>query len=347
MRNRDEHGLYRRTDSPYWWCWIYVDGKPVCKSTKCTDKRAAAKRRRELEREASGLSLDQPAAYPIKDAVRDFVKMGMGSVADGTAEMYRQKGGHLVRLLGDVEAARLHYDHVHEYIERRKGEGAHPHTIDKELTTLRRVLKLAERRQKRVANWRIVIPEHKSEYRPRDRWLTEKEYAELLLALPPHRADYVRVAVYTGARKGELDRLLVEHVDLGAGLVHLPGTKTDGAVRDIPIEEPLRRVLERLIGAGKKRRTKGALLRPWQNVDRDLPRACRRLGMARVTCNDLRRTFASWLLQRGEEPFTVARLLGHSSMTMIYRVYGQLQQRQLIAAIRRLPDPEASETSRA
>ncbi len=51
------------------------------------------------------------------------------------------------------------------------------------------------------------------------------------------------------------------------------------------------------------------------NVGRDLPRACERAGVPRCTPNDLRRTFASWLVQAGESLLVVSRLLGHGSTT--------------------------------
>jgi Phage integrase family len=42
-----------------------------------------------------------------------------------------------------------------------------------------------------------------------------------------------------------------------------------------------------------------------------------------VTANDLRRTFASLLVQAGTPLDVVARLLRHTSTAMVYRVYGQ------------------------
>ena len=62
----------------------------------------------------------------------------------------------------------------------------------------------------------------------------------------------------------------------------------------------------------------------WPNVRRDLAVACRHAGIPRVSPNDLRRTFASWLKQRGVDSMVVARLLGHSSTAMVERVYGRL-----------------------
>ena len=46
-----------------------------------------------------------------------------------------------------------------------------------------------------------------------------------------------------------------------------------------------------------------------------------RLRIERVSPNDLRRTFASWLKQASVDSFVVAQLLGHSSSRMVEMVY--------------------------
>ena len=58
-------------------------------------------------------------------------------------------------------------------------------------------------------------------------------------------------------------------------------------------------------------------------MNRDLARACRAAKIPRVSPNDLRRTFASLLVQDGVPLDVVAKLLGHSSAAMVYRVYGR------------------------
>jgi integrase-like protein len=75
----------------------------------------------------------------------------------------------------------------------------------------------------------------------------------------------------------------------------------------------------------------------WPNVRRDLSAACRRAGIAKVTPNDLRRTFASWLLQAGESNFVVAKMMGHSSTKMVETIYGQLGDPRFAEAAGRFP----------
>lgn len=52
-----------------------------------------------------------------------------------------------------------------------------------------------------------------------------------------------------------------------------------------------------------------------------------------VSPNDLRRTFASWLVQNGVPLHAVAKLLGHSSTRMVERGYAKLSQKNMDDAI--------------
>jgi len=57
-----------------------------------------------------------------------------------------------------------------------------------------------------------------------------------------------------------------------------------------------------------------------------------------VTPNDLRRTFASWLKQAGNDSMVVAKLLGHSTTRMVELLYGHLSTNEYKTAITDLPD---------
>jgi integrase len=53
-----------------------------------------------------------------------------------------------------------------------------------------------------------------------------------------------------------------------------------------------------------------------QNVERALTRIVGRAGLPHFTPHDLRHTYASLLLQRGENPTYVQQQLGHATLSM-------------------------------
>jgi hypothetical protein len=113
----------------------------------------------------------------------------------------------------------------------------------------------------------------------------------------------------------------------------LPGTKTTKSLRKIPIAQPLGEFLR------VHQEPMGPVVPRWPNVRRDLATACINSGIARVSPNDLRRTFASWLKQQGVDSMTVAKLLGHTSSRMVELVYGHLDSDTYKRAIALLPAP--------
>jgi integrase len=119
-------------------------------------------------------------------------------------------------------------------------------------------------------------------------------------------------------RRGELEKLQWEHVDLVRGTIKVPKGKTKSRV--VPIHPYLRPWLEAL------HQGTGPVIEPWGNDKRELARACARAGVPRVTPNDLRRTFATWLKQSDVDSAVVAAMMGHSSTAMVDRVYGKLDE---------------------
>jgi hypothetical protein len=77
----------------------------------------------------------------------------------------------------------------------------------------------------------------------------------------------------------------------------------------------------------------------WPNVGRDLPKACTLAGIEKATPNDLRRTYASWLVNLGAPLKVVANLLGHSSTRMVDLVYGRVADETQRAWVAKLAMP--------
>ena len=255
----------------------------------------------------------------------------MSDNADGTRSCYEQRSGHLVRLLGDAELSRLHVDAVQSYVDTRVSEGAARETVRKELCVLRRAVHLAGRRGVECPEPAAIMPRFRTRYVPRKQWLSPEQFEELLIYLSEERRLWLLAAVYLGCRLGELESLRWEDVAANLAAIHVRGRKTVGSDRKVPIHP---RLAEQL---GKRRRVSGPLLTRWQNVRRDLALAFKALGIPKTTPNDLRRTFASWLVQAGESSFVVSQLLGHSSSTMVERVYGRLADHTLRSAVSKLP----------
>lgn len=292
-----------------------------------------------------GAAADQPAhgeshrpadpaegSHTVADALNRMVQVGCLDNARGTVQCYLQRAGHVVRLLGDIAVRQLHLDDVQEYCSLRLREGAARETVRKELVTLRRALSLAAARGLLRTDPAALIPRFRAQYTPRRRWLTPQDFERLLAPFPPERRRWLLLATFGGCRLSEVEGLRWEHVDFVNKALLVPGTKTKGSHRRIPMHPLLQAELARETGASDT-----PLTPKWRNVRRDLAKACEGLGLARVSPNDLRRTFASWLKQAQVDSFVVAQLLGHSSSRMVELVYGRLDAKTLENAVSRLP----------
>jgi integrase len=64
-----------------------------------------------------------------------------------------------------------------------------------------------------------------------------------------------------------------------------------------------------------------------------IARACRALGLPRLTHHDFRHLFATRCLESGVDPKTLAEWLGHADGGMlVFRTYGHVRQDHAIAA---------------
>src|SRR5262245_48062334 len=194
------------------WYGAYFDAEGtrrlVC--TRQLDRQAARKVLRELERKATaprGAAADP--ALTVGDALRYLVEESNAKDwAASTLRMFAQKAGHALRLLGTTRLVDLRQGELVRYCDQRLAEGAARETVRKELSTIKAALAEAVKLE-----WLIKapsMPPFTVKYRPRDRWLTETEARDLLLALAPARRLWVTLALYTGCRLSEIERLACE-----------------------------------------------------------------------------------------------------------------------------------------
>jgi integrase len=321
MAKAKRDGLFRR--GSIWW----VRTDPIekkAKSTECRDLEAARQWRAERERQAANPAHHAASRATLGECCDDLIA-ALESLGKAT-DFHEQKLGHWVRIFGyDEKLAGLGPVAFDRLVTTRRTEGASDHTINKELGCMLRALKLAKRKGLYAGDLSVLRPMGFSRgYVPRTRALEPAELAALLGKLAPRRHPFVALCVGLGLRRGELLRLLPEHVDLSTWEVAVPGTKTAGARRRIPVLPPFRRLVETA--------AQSLPVEPWGNYLRDLKVACKHAGIPPVTANDLRRTHATLLRSAAVDADTARLLLGHApKSTMLELVYDKPTPAQLAA----------------
>ncbi len=142
----------------------------------------------------------------------------------------------------------------------------------------------------------------------------------------------VRLALVTGARRGELLKLTWADVDLERGQIHLRETKNNEP-RTVPV---IKDVMEHLKAWGKIRRLDSKFVfphlsrndRPY-NIDAPWQEALTAAGIENFRFHDLRHSCASYLAQAGASPLQIGSILGHKSLSMVRR-YSHLNTAETI-----------------
>ena len=336
----------------------YVDlrtGRRVQKSLRTGDLKVAKHRLRDFE-----LATSDSAPHPtetLDDALKYFVDVVHATSPEATVTCYRQKARHLSTAMGGMPVDQITAETVERYIAKRCGNGddsdkAHRHSVHKELIVLRGALKSARKRGTFRGQIADIVPQFASGYTPRETYLTPDQFMSLSENLIVARTNpkpativrererrvnrtlYLLLAGLAACRKGELEKLDWTNVDLANNVIRVPKSKVrvgKPKIRTIPIHPVLRPWLEAL------RKDEGCVVESWGSIGRDLPDACTRAGVPRITCNDLRRTFASWSVQAGVPAKVVANLMGHTSTRMVDLVYGRVGPNDYELAISKLP----------
>jgi integrase len=172
----------------------------------------------------------------------------------------------------------------------------------------------------------------------RIQWLTVEQARRLTNACEPDFRRLIEVALLTGARYGELRRMLVRDFDARSKTALVAESKASKP-RRLPLTEEGCRLLEELT-AGKDPND-FALIKAdgtqWQKSEqhRRIHEACAAASiMPTVTFHGIRHTFASLLVTAGVPLAFVAEALGHSDTRMVSKHYAHLAPNVVHDAIR-------------
>jgi integrase len=307
-KTRDQDGLYRRTDSPYWWA-SYTDasGRRTRQSTGTAD-------RQEAEAILSKWRLDaHRAKHWGEQPTRLFDELMLPYIEYVFREKrqarcaIRYAAANLYDAFSGCDLTTLTSTDVRTYVAQRRTQGVGASTINKEIGLFSAAIGYAQR------EWGWDIPNPARGCRQREpegrvRWITRAQAEKLIDEASkepraPHLPDLIRIAVHTGMRRAELLWLEWSRVDLENRLIYLDACHTKaGRRRSVPLN---RNAYEAVVRR-KQFRDEHAPASPWV--------FCRRSGNR---IGDVKNSFASACARAGIEDFHLHDLRHYAESRII------------------------------
>lgn len=155
----------------------------------------------------------------------------------------------------------------------------------------------------------------------RYRYLTKEEWERLKQYLNPVTLNIVKVALYTGLRKGNVLNLKWEQIDFDLRTIELLKSENKGKKEiRIPISDDLYNLLQTL-----EPKQRGYVFvnpetnKPYTDIKKSFKLALKKAGIIDFKFHDLRRTVGTWLLTSGVDLRTVQNILAHSDISTTQR----------------------------
>jgi integrase len=335
--------LYRRPDTPNWWCRFQIDNREIRLSTGTRDKTQA----KEFEAAARARAwrqtrLGERAPYPWEAARRRWLSEQRRKDNPSVTTILNWLDGHLKgRTVQEITRE------VVDELRALKAAEASEATADRHMERLRAILRKCR------DDWQVVdsIPKVPM-YRPRvpePRWLRRAEFARLCRKLPRHLRLAARLAVETGLRMRSQAQLTWNRVDLKGRRAWVPGYQMKaGKPIGIPLSQEAVRILRALRRlAGKD----AAYVHMWRGAPVDdfntkaFKDAVEAAGLGPLRWHDLRHTWASWHVQAGTSLHELMQLGGWASYAMVLK-YAHLAPDHLAEAAERLSGQKARDRAR-
>jgi site-specific recombinase XerD len=246
---------------------------------------------------------------------------------------------HLTGCFGSTDIARITRRDVEQYVASRKAAGLAAGTMNRELSCLKNMFRKAVDWGYLETNPAWGVKQQREEVEERE-FLTEEEAERLIQVCPPHTKPIVIVALNTGMRRGEILNLQWRDVDFSKGergMITVRTSKNHDS-RHIPMNEKVAAALRgipRNIARGRDEsyvfaKSTGEGIKSIRN---GFEAAVRRVKLEKhISFHDLRHTFASWLVMRGVDLTTVAKLMGHRDIRVTMR-YSHLAPDHLQSAV--------------
>ena len=252
---------------------------------------------------------------------------------------------HLLSFWQDETADQVNEETIKRYVRTSKRARS---TLRRELTDLRSAINHAIK-MNRVTS--IQFPKLPKDSKPKDRWLTESEFAILLKAGGQEIGSkftlrlFLIIAFYTGARKQAILELEWSQVDFQTNFINFKkenNEETNKKRAYVPMTPQLRSFLfRRYTRYGSQTsflfHRKNNPLKQVKNIEKGFRAAVKRAGLEKVTPHTLRHTRVSLMVQSGEKLQDVATYMNmtHQTLEKVYSHHDNERIQQMAARIGR------------
>ena len=310
------------------WYVYWKEGRRQ-RSKKIGAKRLAQKWKAALEaRQATGDLLPlQPRNITFSDFADVYRGLHVATLAETTQERFGHSVKHLKKAFSSSHLSSISSQDIQAYHSTRRRDGAAPATIDKELRTLRAMLRKAVewgqlRESPKIQTVRL-------EEKHRD-FLTMDQLEQLVAECDYPLKAFVALYAYAGLRASEIRALEWKDVDFKRDELVIRRSKGRRSDR-LPILEQLRDILQ----AAPRQGDRVMSGRIGRDVRNGFKGALDRAGLPRIRPHDLRHSFVSNLFIAGANLREVQELARHKDIRTTMR-YAHLAPGRLRAAINSL-----------
>jgi len=228
---------------------------------------------------------------------------------------------NLIPFFREFELGHIDVELIEKFVAKRLADQVEKSTINRDMSCLKKMFTKAVEWEYLSANPALKIKQFPENDNSRSRILTVEEEKVLLTDCVDHLKSMVILSLHTGMRRGEILSLRWGQIDLQNKQIRVENTKS-GKPRYIPLNSTVFDMLVRLKASSGKHAYVFTNLRtgkPFTTIKTAFNAACRRAKIDGLRFHDLRRTFATRILQRGADIETVKELLGHHSVLVTQR----------------------------
>ena len=307
--------IYKRKNIKGWWIGWYENGKRKAKAlpTKALAEHFRYIKYTQLNSDIFTSVIDFDWRQILKEYIRYKRVEGLeeSSIYEVTLTLR-----HFERLIGPNSSKEITQQSLDNFILKRSGEIG-KNTLNKDIKNLHAFLKWASKN-------RFIAPDlkvKKVKVAPKSVTSLSAQQVKKLMTIAlkyPTLRLRILLAVTTGLRRSDIEAIHIGDIQFDRNIIATRNRKAKKVMPERPIPEPMMTELFNYVATlpeGQERLFSDKFNpKKWEKVRRAM-------GLPKLQFQDLRKTFASLLAQKGVSTAVTQRLLEHSSSQLTNDVY--------------------------